>query len=149
MDELWDQHFLCEVPTLCWRWHISHVRTKQEPFPSFAIKALPLLNFPESPDDPGVDQESEDDLSASRTSLERQAPHRGNTTVHVCWHRNTSVSMVDFSVAVEVFFPKPYPHLCLWLYMCMSVFSVVVYLVSSPFIFGVWCINLYFSSITF
>uniref|UniRef100_A0A674DZP1 FERM, ARH/RhoGEF and pleckstrin domain protein 1 n=1 Tax=Salmo trutta TaxID=8032 RepID=A0A674DZP1_SALTR len=45
--------------------------------------------------------ESEDDLMASRTSLERQAPHRGNTTVHVCWHRNTSVSMVDFSVAVE------------------------------------------------
>ncbi|XP_039601359.1 FERM, ARHGEF and pleckstrin domain-containing protein 1 isoform X2 [Polypterus senegalus] len=48
-----------------------------------------------------VDQESEDDLSASRTSLERQPPHRGNTTVHVCWHRNTSVSMVDFSIAVE------------------------------------------------
>uniref|UniRef100_A0A8C9SUT8 FERM, ARHGEF and pleckstrin domain-containing protein 1 n=1 Tax=Scleropages formosus TaxID=113540 RepID=A0A8C9SUT8_SCLFO len=46
-------------------------------------------------------QESEDDLSASRTSLERQVPHRGNTTVHVCWHRNTSVSMVDFSLAVE------------------------------------------------
>ncbi|XP_045042657.2 FERM, ARHGEF and pleckstrin domain-containing protein 1 isoform X2 [Desmodus rotundus] len=55
-----------------------------------------------SPDEVTVaDQESEDDLSASRTSLERQAPHRGNTMVHVCWHRNTSVSMVDFSVAVE------------------------------------------------
>ncbi|XP_072267422.1 FERM, ARHGEF and pleckstrin domain-containing protein 1 isoform X3 [Pyxicephalus adspersus] len=48
-----------------------------------------------------VDQESEDDLSSSRTSLERQSPHRGNTTVHVCWHRNTSVSMIDFSFAVE------------------------------------------------
>ncbi|XP_039081761.1 FERM, ARHGEF and pleckstrin domain-containing protein 1-like [Hyaena hyaena] len=55
-----------------------------------------------SPDEAAADQESEDDLSASRTSLERQAPHRGNTMVHVCWHRNTSVSMVDFSVAVEV-----------------------------------------------
>ncbi|XP_072304759.1 FERM, ARHGEF and pleckstrin domain-containing protein 1-like isoform X2 [Eucyclogobius newberryi] len=44
--------------------------------------------------------ESEEELSGSRTSLERQG-HRGNTTVHVCWHRNTSVSMVDFSVAVE------------------------------------------------
>ncbi|XP_036901958.1 FERM, ARHGEF and pleckstrin domain-containing protein 1 [Sturnira hondurensis] len=55
-----------------------------------------------SPDEATVaDQESEDDLSASRTSLERQVPHRGNTMVHVCWHRNTSVSMVDFSVAVE------------------------------------------------
>ncbi|XP_036396148.1 FERM, ARHGEF and pleckstrin domain-containing protein 1-like isoform X2 [Megalops cyprinoides] len=54
-----------------------------------------------SSEDSTLDQESEDDLSASRTSLERQAPHRGNTTVHVCWHRNTSVSMVDFSIAVE------------------------------------------------
>ncbi|XP_032133410.1 FERM, ARHGEF and pleckstrin domain-containing protein 1 isoform X1 [Sapajus apella] len=55
-----------------------------------------------SPDEAtSADQESEDDLSASRTSLERQAPHRGNTMVHVCWHRNTSVSMVDFSIAVE------------------------------------------------
>ncbi|XP_043091649.1 FERM, ARHGEF and pleckstrin domain-containing protein 1 isoform X2 [Puntigrus tetrazona] len=54
-----------------------------------------------SPEESSADQESEDDLSASRTSLERQAPHRGNTTVHVCWHRNTSVSMVDFSVALE------------------------------------------------
>ncbi|XP_057187076.1 FERM, ARHGEF and pleckstrin domain-containing protein 1 isoform X1 [Triplophysa rosa] len=53
------------------------------------------------PDESSADQESEDDLSSSRTSLERQAPHRGNTTVHVCWHRNTSVSMVDFSVALE------------------------------------------------
>ncbi|KAL0204335.1 hypothetical protein M9458_002353, partial [Cirrhinus mrigala] len=52
-----------------------------------------------SPEESSADQESEDDLSASRTSLERQTPHRGNTTVHVCWHRNTSVSMVDFSVA--------------------------------------------------
>lgn len=60
------------------------------------------LRFIESPEEPTVDQESEDDLNASRTSLERQAPHRGNTTVHVCWHRNTSVSMVDFSIAVEV-----------------------------------------------
>ncbi|KAM9031034.1 FERM, ARHGEF and pleckstrin domain-containing protein 1 isoform X1 [Sarcophilus harrisii] len=54
-----------------------------------------------SPDDATADQESEDDLSASRTSLERQSPHRGNTMVHVCWHRNTSVSMIDFSIAVE------------------------------------------------
>uniref|UniRef100_A0A8C5P834 FERM, ARHGEF and pleckstrin domain-containing protein 1 n=1 Tax=Leptobrachium leishanense TaxID=445787 RepID=A0A8C5P834_9ANUR len=54
-----------------------------------------------TPDEAPADQESEDDLSASRSSLERQSPHRGNTTVHVCWHRNTSVSMLDFSFAVE------------------------------------------------
>ncbi|KAM9396013.1 FERM, ARHGEF and pleckstrin domain-containing protein 1-like isoform 1-T1 [Salvelinus alpinus] len=54
-----------------------------------------------SPEEGGVEAESEEELSASRSSLERQAAQRGNTTVHVCWHRNTSVSMVDFSVAVE------------------------------------------------
>ncbi|KAF7669204.1 hypothetical protein LDENG_00233340 [Lucifuga dentata] len=51
-------------------------------------------------EDGGAEQESEEELCGSRSSLERQG-HRGNTTVHVCWHRNTSVSMVDFSVAVE------------------------------------------------
>ncbi|GAA6227604.1 FERM, RhoGEF and pleckstrin domain-containing protein 1-like isoform X2 [Lates japonicus] len=51
-------------------------------------------------EDSGAEQESEEELCGSRSSLERQG-HRGNTTVHVCWHRNTSVSMVDFSVAVE------------------------------------------------
>lgn len=58
-----------------------------------------LLTFPECPED-SVEAESEDDLTSSHTSLDR--PHRGNTMVHVCWHRNTSVSMVDFSIAVEV-----------------------------------------------
>ncbi|XP_051260090.1 FERM, ARHGEF and pleckstrin domain-containing protein 1 isoform X1 [Dicentrarchus labrax] len=53
------------------------------------------------PEDTSVEAESEDDITASHTSLERPAPHRGNTMVHVCWHRNTSVSMVDFSIAVE------------------------------------------------
>ncbi|KAL1268289.1 hypothetical protein QQF64_033652 [Cirrhinus molitorella] len=51
--------------------------------------------------------ESEDDLTGSRTSLPRNGNssantfHRGNTTAHVCWHRNTSVSMLDFSIAIE------------------------------------------------
>ncbi|XP_037330988.2 FERM, ARHGEF and pleckstrin domain-containing protein 1-like isoform X3 [Pungitius pungitius] len=51
-------------------------------------------------EDCGAEVESEEELGGSRSSLERPG-HRGNTTVHVCWHRNTSVSMVDFSVAVE------------------------------------------------
>nr|XP_030712725.1 FERM, ARHGEF and pleckstrin domain-containing protein 1 [Globicephala melas]XP_030712726.1 FERM, ARHGEF and pleckstrin domain-containing protein 1 [Globicephala melas] len=68
------------------------------PAPEFLASSPPDSK---SPEEAAGDQESEDDLSASRTSLERQAPHRGNTMVHVCWHRNTSVSMVDFSVAVE------------------------------------------------
>uniref|UniRef100_A0A4W4GLD6 FERM, ARHGEF and pleckstrin domain-containing protein 1 n=1 Tax=Electrophorus electricus TaxID=8005 RepID=A0A4W4GLD6_ELEEL len=58
-----------------------------------------------SPGEWASEVESEDDLGGSRTSLERHgnssAHHRGNTTVHVCWHRNTSVSMLDFSIATE------------------------------------------------
>uniref|UniRef100_A0A8D0CKJ1 FERM, ARHGEF and pleckstrin domain-containing protein 1 n=1 Tax=Scleropages formosus TaxID=113540 RepID=A0A8D0CKJ1_SCLFO len=70
--------------------------------PSGNLLTISLSENSKSPkQESAPDQESEDDLSASRTSLERQAPHRGNTTVHVCWHRNTSVSMVDFSMAVE------------------------------------------------
>ncbi|XP_017287113.1 FERM, ARHGEF and pleckstrin domain-containing protein 1 isoform X2 [Kryptolebias marmoratus] len=62
------------------------------------LSASPADNRPS--EDGGADLESEDELSGSRSSLERQS-NRGNTTVHVCWHRNTSVSMVDFSIAVE------------------------------------------------
>lgn len=52
--------------------------------------------------------ESEDDVCGSQTSLPRHGNssantlQRGNTTAHVCWHRNTSVSMLDFSIATEV-----------------------------------------------
>uniref|UniRef100_A0AAZ3R0F4 FERM, ARHGEF and pleckstrin domain-containing protein 1 n=1 Tax=Oncorhynchus tshawytscha TaxID=74940 RepID=A0AAZ3R0F4_ONCTS len=70
-------------------------------FCSSTFHQLLLLLFSESPEEGGVEAESEEELSASRSSLERQSAQRGNTTVHVCWHRNTSVSMVDFSVAVE------------------------------------------------
>lgn len=51
--------------------------------------------------------DSEDDLSGSQSSTMRHGNssvnihHRGNTTAHVCWHRNTSVSMMDFSIAIE------------------------------------------------
>uniref|UniRef100_A0A671SUT4 FERM, ARHGEF and pleckstrin domain-containing protein 2 n=1 Tax=Sinocyclocheilus anshuiensis TaxID=1608454 RepID=A0A671SUT4_9TELE len=48
-----------------------------------------------------VAQESEDDMNSSRCSLDKQSHHRANTTMHVCWHRNTSVSMSDHSLAVE------------------------------------------------
>uniref|UniRef100_A0A8C7IEE8 FERM, ARHGEF and pleckstrin domain-containing protein 1 n=1 Tax=Oncorhynchus kisutch TaxID=8019 RepID=A0A8C7IEE8_ONCKI len=65
------------------------------------LLARSLTDNKSTTEDSCAETESEDDLMASRTSLERQAPHRGNTTVHVCWHRNTSVSMVDFSIAVE------------------------------------------------
>uniref|UniRef100_A0A8C5I5L6 FERM, ARHGEF and pleckstrin domain-containing protein 1 n=1 Tax=Gouania willdenowi TaxID=441366 RepID=A0A8C5I5L6_GOUWI len=59
-----------------------------------------LLTFPECPDDGSAEADSEDEM-ASLGSMEKAAAHRGNTMVHVCWHRNASVSMVDFSVSVE------------------------------------------------
>ncbi|XP_047210973.1 FERM, ARHGEF and pleckstrin domain-containing protein 1-like isoform X2 [Girardinichthys multiradiatus] len=58
-----------------------------------------LVCSPEPLED-GAELESAEELCGSHSSLERQN-HRGNTIVHVCWHRNTSVSMVDFSIAVE------------------------------------------------
>ncbi|XP_069752559.1 FERM, ARHGEF and pleckstrin domain-containing protein 2 isoform X2 [Narcine bancroftii] len=54
-----------------------------------------------SSDEVSLEQESEDDTHSSHSSLDKQTYHRANTTVHVCWHRNTSVSMLDHSVAVE------------------------------------------------
>ncbi|XP_040895729.1 FERM, ARHGEF and pleckstrin domain-containing protein 2 isoform X3 [Toxotes jaculatrix] len=54
-----------------------------------------------SSDEVSLEQESEDDMNSSRTSLDNQTHHRANTTMHVCWHRNTSVSMSDHSLAVE------------------------------------------------
>ncbi|XP_077573286.1 FERM, ARHGEF and pleckstrin domain-containing protein 2 isoform X2 [Stigmatopora nigra] len=59
-----------------------------------------------SSDEVSLEQESEDEMNSSRTSLDKQANHnhhhhRANTTMHVCWHRNTSVSMSDHSLAVE------------------------------------------------
>ncbi|XP_062250764.1 FERM, ARHGEF and pleckstrin domain-containing protein 2 isoform X2 [Platichthys flesus] len=54
-----------------------------------------------SSDEVSLEQESEDDMNSSRTSLDKQTHHRANTTMHVCWHRNTSVSMSDHSLAVE------------------------------------------------
>uniref|UniRef100_A0A8C3Y0V9 FERM, ARH/RhoGEF and pleckstrin domain protein 2 n=1 Tax=Catharus ustulatus TaxID=91951 RepID=A0A8C3Y0V9_CATUS len=65
------------------------------------LKPLPNSPPPGSSDEVSVEQESEDDIHSSRSSLDRQSHHRANTTMHVCWYRNTSVSMADHSVAVE------------------------------------------------
>uniref|UniRef100_A0A8C2Y7D6 FERM, ARHGEF and pleckstrin domain-containing protein 2 n=1 Tax=Coturnix japonica TaxID=93934 RepID=A0A8C2Y7D6_COTJA len=66
------------------------------------LKPLPNSPPPGSSDEVSLEQESEDDIHSSRSSLDRQSHHRANTTMHVCWYRNTSVSMTDHSVAVEV-----------------------------------------------
>ncbi|XP_026200714.1 FERM, ARHGEF and pleckstrin domain-containing protein 2 isoform X4 [Anabas testudineus] len=61
-----------------------------------------------SSDEVSLEQESEDDMNSSHTSLDKQTHHRANTTMHVCWHRNTSVSMSDHSLAVEVLLLRPH-----------------------------------------
>ncbi|XP_035878514.1 FERM, ARHGEF and pleckstrin domain-containing protein 2 [Phyllostomus discolor] len=53
------------------------------------------------PDEVCLEQESEEDPRGAHSPLEGQGQHRANTTVHVCWHRNTSVSRADHSAAVE------------------------------------------------
>ncbi|KAK7882497.1 hypothetical protein WMY93_028671 [Mugilogobius chulae] len=57
------------------------------------------LNDNKCPEDSSAEAESEDETP--HVPSERPTPHRGNTMVHVCWHRNTSVSMMDYSIAVE------------------------------------------------
>ncbi|XP_072818136.1 FERM, ARHGEF and pleckstrin domain-containing protein 2 isoform X3 [Vicugna pacos] len=54
-----------------------------------------------SPDEASLEQESEEDARGAGGPLEGQGRHRANTTVHVCWHRSTSVSRADRSAAVE------------------------------------------------
>lgn len=78
------------------------------PFPTPIVPPPPPLHLSlplGSSDEVSLEQESEDDMNSSRTSLDKQTHHRSNTTMHVCWHRNTSVSMSDHSLAVEVFTP--------------------------------------------
>ncbi|XP_027961152.1 FERM, ARHGEF and pleckstrin domain-containing protein 2 isoform X2 [Eumetopias jubatus] len=53
-----------------------------------------------SSEEAALEQESEDARGCHGT-LEGQGQHRANTTVHVCWYRNTSVSRADHSAAVE------------------------------------------------
>ncbi|XP_023806394.1 FERM, ARHGEF and pleckstrin domain-containing protein 1 [Oryzias latipes] len=77
---------------------VQMAKTSNGPLSDLLTPSLADNKYPE---DSSVEAESEDDMTASHTTLERPAPHRGNTMVHVCWHRNTSVSMVDFSIAVE------------------------------------------------
>ncbi|XP_057601986.1 FERM, ARHGEF and pleckstrin domain-containing protein 2 isoform X7 [Hippopotamus amphibius kiboko] len=65
--------------------------------------ALPRrpASLPGSVDEVPLEQASEDDARSAQDSLEGPGQHRANTTVQVCWYRNTSVSRADHSAAVE------------------------------------------------
>lgn len=43
----------------------------------------------------------EEEIQSPTRPVEKSAQQRSNTTVHVCWHRNTSVSMKDHVLAIE------------------------------------------------
>jgi len=44
----------------------------------------------------------EGSVMLSAAERQNQMQHRANATVHVCWHRNTSVSAKDMHVALQV-----------------------------------------------
>nr|XP_031531845.1 FERM, ARHGEF and pleckstrin domain-containing protein 2 [Vicugna pacos] len=67
--------------------------------PGSMVKGCLLPEGP--PDEASLEQESEEDARGAGGPLEGQGRHRANTTVHVCWHRSTSVSRADRSAAVE------------------------------------------------
>lgn len=58
-----------------------------------------------------LEQELKDTTQGPGGSLEGQGQHRANTTMHVCWYRNTSVSRADHSAAVEVWLCRSPTHL--------------------------------------
>uniref|UniRef100_A0A8C9KAS4 FERM, ARH/RhoGEF and pleckstrin domain protein 2 n=1 Tax=Panthera tigris altaica TaxID=74533 RepID=A0A8C9KAS4_PANTA len=67
--------------------------------PSLVLPGRPTPS-PGSSEEVSPEKESED-THGVHGSLEGQGQHRANTTVHVCWYRNTSVSRADQSAAVE------------------------------------------------
>ncbi|XP_072111926.1 FERM, ARHGEF and pleckstrin domain-containing protein 2 isoform X2 [Mobula birostris] len=76
---------------------VKKTNEKRDPF----LESSTYDRSNRSSDEVSLEQESEEDTHSSHSSLDKQTHHRANTTVHVCWHRNTSVSMLDHSVAVE------------------------------------------------
>lgn len=44
---------------------------------------------------------SDDEISSPVRSMDKSTQLRSNTTVHVCWHRNTSISMKDHLLATQ------------------------------------------------
>ena len=52
----------------------------------------------------GSSDNLEDSHEEARTppTPDRKIQQRANTTIHVCWHRNTSVSMRDHNLAIQV-----------------------------------------------
>ena len=46
---------------------------------------------------------AEGSVMLSAAERQNQIQHRANATVHVCWHRNTSVSAKDMHTSLQVY----------------------------------------------
>ncbi|XP_042555588.1 FERM, ARHGEF and pleckstrin domain-containing protein 2 [Dipodomys spectabilis] len=79
---------------------IQAAESSSNPPPELA-RGPTCTHSPRSSDELSLEQESEEDAPGTRGSLEGPGQHRTNTTMHVCWYRNTSVSRADRSAAVE------------------------------------------------
>ncbi|KAM6178482.1 FERM, ARHGEF and pleckstrin domain-containing protein 2 [Rhynchocyon petersi] len=73
---------------------------KGSPSPTLPASAA-CAHSPGSPSKMSPEQESEDEWQSASSSLKGPGHHRTNTTLQVCWCRNTSVSRADLSAAVE------------------------------------------------
>ncbi|XP_006902996.1 PREDICTED: FERM, RhoGEF and pleckstrin domain-containing protein 2 [Elephantulus edwardii] len=70
--------------------------------PGPAVLASPAhAHSPGSSDKASPEKDSEDESRGAPDCLEGPGQRRTNTTLHVCWYRNTSVSRADLSAAVE------------------------------------------------
>jgi len=70
---------------------------------------------------------AESSIALSAAERQNQMQHRANATVHVCWHRNTSVSSRDMHVALQVRCP---------MMTLLSLLSIIVHCIIC--ITGMW-----------
>ncbi|KAM8787746.1 FERM, ARHGEF and pleckstrin domain-containing protein 2 [Rhynchonycteris naso] len=68
---------------------------------ALALPGSTVCTPPRRPSDEVSSEQELEDARGTHGSCEGQGQHRANTTVHVCWYRNTSVSRADHSAAVE------------------------------------------------
>ncbi|XP_042242881.1 FERM, ARHGEF and pleckstrin domain-containing protein 1-like isoform X7 [Homarus americanus] len=78
-------------------------QAKSRPDDAFHYLSLKSISSSDEVLDRSESSTMEDPLSPSRGLGEKGASpqQRSNTTVHVCWHRATSVSSLDYSLAVQ------------------------------------------------
>ncbi|XP_030742796.2 FERM, ARHGEF and pleckstrin domain-containing protein 2 [Echinops telfairi] len=80
----------------------SAIEAAKKGSPSPALPTGPACaRTPRPADEAAPEQESEDDIQVAHGSPEGLGRHRANTTLHVCWFRNTSVSRAELSAAAE------------------------------------------------